>query len=548
MASLNEKMATSLTRLKDLTAASSRRVFRSSEFSRTDRERLLSEGYLEEVIAGWVMVGRPTERRGDTTSWYASFWQFCCAYLDDRFGEDWVLAPETSIRHLTADNRIPTQVLVRAPRGNNGVQALPHGTSIMVYRAPLPVDVQIDGEGVRAYSAEEALAAAPPRAWADQHEAFVALLGSIRGVASLSRPLLRDGNVAAASRLSGALALLGRTTDADQIVSLMKRAGHDVRPDMDPFGTEISITLGRRPEAPVATRIRLMWSRMRKQVLEAFPDEPREILDVEGYLAAIDESHTSDAYHSLSIEGYRVSEELIERVRGGNWNPAENGRDEGLSDAMAAKGYLEAHELVKETIVEVFDGMNSVDAFETRHQDWFGALFRPAVTAGLMRPESLAGYRNVAIRLRGSGHIPPAGEIVPDAMEAFIECLRSEEDPRVRAILGHFVFTYVHPLPDGNGRCGRFLMNLMLASGGYPWTIIPVDRRTEYMEALEEASGQGDIGPFTRLVVECLSLEPPPPRRLREGEKLEERADPVEPAESDASNSVKRSPEARPRR
>ncbi|MBK8662211.1 MAG: Fic family protein [Ignavibacteriales bacterium] len=35
---------------------------------------------------------------------------------------------------------------------------------------------------------------------------------------------------------------------------------------------------------------------------------------------------------------------------------------------------------------------------------------------------------------------------------------------------------------DGNGRIGRFLMNVMLASGGYPWTTIPLQKRDEYMQ------------------------------------------------------------------
>ena len=49
---------------------------------------------------------------------------------------------------------------------------------------------------------------------------------------------------------------------------------------------------------------------------------------------------------------------------------------------------------------------------------------------------------------------------------------------------------------DGNGRMGRFLMNLMLAAGGYPWTVIPVADRNAYMAALEKASVGEDIEPF----------------------------------------------------
>jgi hypothetical protein len=62
-------------------------------------------------------------------------------------------------------------------------------------------------------------------------------------------------------------------------------------------------------------------------------------------------------------------------------------------------------------------------------------------------------------------------------------------------VIGHFVFVYIHPYIDGNGRMGRFLMNVMLASGGYPWTVIPLERRDDYMAAL--GSGQRRAGDRT---------------------------------------------------
>ena len=61
---------------------------------------------------------------------------------------------------------------------------------------------------------------------------------------------------------------------------------------------------------------------------------------------------------------------------------------------------------------------------------------------------------------------------------------------------------------------GRFLMNTMMASGGYPWTVIPVGERTAYMNALEKASIGEDIGPFAGflagLVKKGLAGEPLP--------------------------------------
>lgn len=127
-------------------------------------------------------------------------------------------------------------------------------------------------------------------------------------------------------------------------------------------------------------------------------------------------------------------------------------------------------------------------------------MFAPIVTAGLLRPSDLAGYRSNAVHIRRSRHVPPQPDAVRDAMPAFFDLLSDEPEPSVRVVLGHFIFVYIHPYMDGNGRIGRFLMNAMLASGGYPWTIIPVEKRTPYMEALEKASVSHDIVPFTRLL------------------------------------------------
>ncbi|RJR50714.1 MAG: cell filamentation protein Fic, partial [Desulfobacteraceae bacterium] len=66
---------------------------------------------------------------------------------------------------------------------------------------------------------------------------------------------------------------------------------------------------------------------------------------------------------------------------------------------------------------------------------------------------------------------------------------------------------------DGNGRMGRFLMNVMLAAGGYPWTVIPIESRKAYIEALERASVGQDIAPFTGFLAKLVK------RRLA-GERL----------------------------
>ena len=89
-------------------------------------------------------------------------------------------------------------------------------------------------------------------------------------------------------------------------------------------------------------------------------------------------------------------------------------------------------------------------------------------------------------------------------MPALLDLLESETEPAVRAVLGHWLFGYIHPYMDGNGRMARFLMNAMLASGGYPWTIVRVEDRTRHLRALDSASIDLDIEPFASLLAERL--------------------------------------------
>ena len=82
-----------------------------------------------------------------------------------------------------------------------------------------------------------------------------------------------------------------------------------------------------------------------------------------------------------------------------------------------------------------------------------------------------AGYCNDPVYISGSMYTRLNKEAVRDAMPVLFELLTDESEPSVRTTLGHFVFVFIHLYMDGNGRLGRFIMNAMLASGGYPWTV-----------------------------------------------------------------------------
>ncbi len=55
---------------------------------------------------------------------------------------------------------------------------------------------------------------------------------------------------------------------------------------------------------------------------------------------------------------------------------------------------------------------------------------------------------------------------------------------------------------------GVFLMNVMMASGGYPWAVIPVEQRNEYMMALEEASIVQNIVTFAEFLARIINGKP----------------------------------------
>ena len=87
----------------------------------------------------------------------------------------------------------------------------------------------------------------------------------------------------------------------------------------------------------------------------------------------------------------------------------------------------------------------------------YECLFSPSARAHIIRQEDWLGYRKGQVYIRGSRHVPLPKEALMDAMDALFECLKKEEHAAVRAVLGHFIFVYIHPYMDGNGRTGRFL-------------------------------------------------------------------------------------------
>lgn len=503
MATPQQLLADSLEELRKLQEADSNVVIHGTEqLSRTHLKRLLDNGWLQEVMKGWYVPSRPGSE-GDTTVWYTSYWHFIKAYARDKFGAEWCLSPEMSLDIHSGKTTVPLQLIIRSPKANNNVVALPYGHSLLTLRADIDMDNVVVGldAGLNIYSLEAGLTYASPSYYRNDSMSAKVCLSMLKSSVDILKVVTHNGATTRAGRIIGALRAIGNARLADEIMAAMTDFGFNVVEE-NPFDDSMP-EMAVLPLSPYVGRLRLMWQSMRRQVIDNFPELPHPVVDADRYMAQIDEKYLEDAYHSLSIEGYQVSRDLIEKVRLGNWKPDSDDREQ--RNALVARGYYQAFQVVKESVIKIIQGQNPGSVVEADLSRWYRQMWMPFVAAGILSPSDLIGYRSSQVYIRGSQHIPLNPKAVSDAMPEFFRLLADEPDARVRAVLGHFLFVFIHPYMDGNGRMGRFILNAMLASGGYPWTVVPVELWNEYMKALEKASVNSDISDFTRIIARLVS-------------------------------------------
>ena len=472
---------------------------RGPDISRADRLLLTKRGFLLEIIKGWYALTTPQTETGDTTFWHAHFWGFASAYLRHRFGAAYSLSAEHSLDLWTGNTHTPTQLIVIAGKGGTSTVKLPNHTSLLLYadkkNLPNPTDVK---QGVRVMPLAPALVRVSSGFFQRSTTNAEIALRLVRPE-DLSRLLLGDaGSPTAAGRLVGAFRHCGLMDQANRLASDLTAAGLEFV-EINPFVTPPRLPSGLLFTSPYVGRLKAVWEHMRPVVNQIFPAVPGAP-QADTTLSRVAEIYTHDAYHSLSIEGYHVTPELITRIAAGEWNPEAETTDKGQVNAMAAKGYHATFQTVLKSLREILDGQSAPTIIHRDLPAWYRALFSPSVQSGLLPAYALAGYRNRPVFIRGSEHVPPPHEAVPELLETLFALLATEPSAGVQAVLGHFLFVYIHPYSDGNGRIGRFILNTLLASGGYPWTVIRVEHRKAYMAALENASVRHDISDFTRFV------------------------------------------------
>lgn len=504
---LNKVLAKALSSLKKIQDKEGN-VFKSDRLDTKSITVLRENNYLFPIVKGWYCIQNPSTGSGDTTIWYINAWSFFSKYLSDRFGKNgYCLNPHDSLMLHTEKNSIPKQLTLIIKNGASSSKTkLPNNMSLFSYEDRDNFPKNLDKRrGVNIFTIEDVLCKSDNKSFISNPLEMEIALKSIRDVSSIINSLVSLKRMdTSAARLSGAYAHLGREDDAKNIrQTYSSLTGVKITP-FNPFDLRKPIFGNiQLAKSPYASRVDALSQKYSARIKKSNNNlEPKDI-NIDTLLSELEDKYTQDAYHSLSIEGYKVTTKLIEKIKNGNWNPAQNEEDKQTRDALAAKGYFEAFEELKSTVLECLQSNEKIEKNISRLQSkLYQKLFLPSVQANILSPGNLIGYRDSAIYLRGSQHVPPPKEAVLDSMEKYFEVLEKEEDILSKVILGHFIFGFIHPYADGNGRVSRFIMNSILVSYGQPWIIIKKDERTRYMRALEQASNHDDILPFMELIVE----------------------------------------------
>jgi Fic family protein len=250
---------------------------------------------------------------------------------------------------------------------------------------------------------------------------------------------------------------------------------------------------------PWLDRLRVLIRESREQVREALADfeAPTPSADLDKLLAGARASKAYDAYHSSSIEGYRLRLDEVSALLGGG--RADGPDIEDIRSKLAVVGYSTAFDAL---LLRIGADRGATRLTGNLALDLYADLFTPSVEAGIVTAEALRGWRRSPVFIRDTLFVPPRWEKVGPMIDLLFEEISAIDvsEGLLRAVLVHLWFVWIHPFPDGNGRVARFLMNAAMLGGGLPWLTIRVDQREEYFAALERSQLEEGHASFARFI------------------------------------------------
>lgn len=224
----------------------------------------------------------------------------------------------------------------------------------------------------------------------------------------------------------------------------------------------------------------------------------RDVRSRDEFAAALSEYRVRFAYHSGKIENpaitYRDVRDVFEdgRVRSFSGDPR---------TLFEIQNLKECHELM-------------LDCLQQREalSEELVLLFHQTITQGTYDERRWAVGERPGTYKRGD-YVVGAGDVgaLPDEVSMEVAALVNEvnkaahADALTVAAYFHAVFENIHPFADGNGRCGRELMNYLLLLHNHPPIIVFEDDRLAYYGAMEAWDADHDLDPMkTFLQIEAV--------------------------------------------
>ncbi len=147
---------------------------------------------------------------------------------------------------------------------------------------------------------------------------------------------------------------------------------------------------------------------------------------------------------------------------------------------------------------EIYEAINHKKALELvfnniKNKEEFNEHFIKKINETINKDiKDTEGYRKVQVFIRGSEHIPPKPEQVPNLMNYFIYNYNNDEQDVFKKIAKyHIEFEKIHPFEDGNGRTGRILLNYELIKNNIAPVVINKEDRVKYFEYIRN---NDDVG------------------------------------------------------
>ena len=184
----------------------------------------------------------------------------------------------------------------------------------------------------------------------------------------------------------------------------------------------------------------------------------------------IEDFITRSTYHSNAIEGSTLTyAETYAILYNDNSFKIQGKEPREIYEAINHKSALEL----------VFDNLKNNQEFDDRLIKEINKIINQNI-------KETSGYRKVTVFIRGSEHIPPEPEKIPNLMNYFVYNYNNDkQDIFTKIAKYHVEFEKIHPFEDGNGRTGRLLINYELLKNNIPPVVILKEDRVRYFEYLK---------------------------------------------------------------